>query len=58
MAIMLAQLGSYLGPRAATGTGAVKSASQTRQRRRCIRYTVAASGAWPTTLTMTLGGDA
>jgi hypothetical protein len=55
---MLAQLGSYLG-RAATvaGKAAVKIASHSRQRRRCSRYSVAASGAWPTTLMTVRGGE-
>ena len=55
---MLAQLESYLGHEAtAAGKAAVKMVSHSRQRSRCSLYTVAPSGAWPTTLTMDRGGE-
>src|SRR5450759_3142367 len=54
---MLAQLWSYLIGLAPSGNGAVKMASQSRQRSCRSLKTVAASGGWPTTLTRTLGAE-
>ena len=53
---MLAQLWSYFGELAPSGSSPVKVASHRRQRNWRSLKTVAVSGLWPTTLTVVLDG--